>query len=219
MPAHENGTIESPSNGKQQRDGAEQARQHDARVRELEGDAEDAAEEEQRDQVGVEQDVEEAQLQRQLVALDRRAGELEAEVLAHGDAPVALREQRRHVGGDEVDHVLVQRLRRRPAARAARAGARSWAPPPARRPRRCARCRSARKRICASASWISLARRSLPTLPPPMSIGVAAPVFEAGTIAAMSAGLEQEEAGARGARAARGDERDDRHRASAARPA
>ena len=44
----------------------------------------------------------------------------------------------------------------------------------------------ARKRICASESWISLARRSLPTLPPPMSIGVAAPVFEAGTIAARS---------------------------------
>ena len=44
----------------------------------------------------------------------------------------------------------------------------------------------ARKRICASESWISLARRSLPTLPPPMSIGVAAPVLEAGTIAARS---------------------------------
>ena len=45
----------------------------------------------------------------------------------------------------------------------------------------------ARKRTWASESWISLPRRSLPTLPPPMSIGVAAPVFEAGTMAAMSA--------------------------------
>jgi hypothetical protein len=41
----------------QQRYGAEQARQHDARVCQLEGDAENAAEEQQRDQVGVEQDV------------------------------------------------------------------------------------------------------------------------------------------------------------------
>ena len=46
---------------------------------------------------------------------------------------------------------------------------------------------SARKRTCALASWISLARRSLPTSPPPMSTGVAAPVFEAGTMAARSA--------------------------------
>ena len=62
----------------QQRYGAEQARQHDAGMCQLEGDPEDAAQEQERDQVGVEQHVEQPQLERQLVALDRRAGERRA---------------------------------------------------------------------------------------------------------------------------------------------
>ena len=77
-PAHENGTIESPSSESSSETVPSSPGQHDARMRQLEGDAQDAAEEEQRDQVGIEQDVEHAQLERQLAALDRGAGQLEA---------------------------------------------------------------------------------------------------------------------------------------------
>ena len=95
MPAHENGTIEQAEQRQQQRYGAQQARKHDARVRQLEGDSENAAQEQQRDQVGVEQDVQEPELQRQLAALQRGPGQRQREVLAHRDAAVALGQQAR----------------------------------------------------------------------------------------------------------------------------
>ena len=70
----------------------------------------------------------------------------------------------------------------------------------------------ARKRIWASESWISLLRRSLPTLPPPMSIGVAAPGVRGRHHGREVGCLEQEEARAGRARAARRDVRDHGHR-------
>ena len=70
--------------GEEQRYGAEQAREDDARMRQLEGDPEDAAQEQEGDQVGVEQHVEQAQLERELVTFDRGACDGQREVLAHG---------------------------------------------------------------------------------------------------------------------------------------
>ena len=211
MPAHENGTIESPSTASSSdtapsRPGSTMPGWVSSKAMPRMPPRKSSV-----IRFGIEQDVEEPQLQRQLAPLDRRPRELEVDPLAHGHAPVALREERGEVVGDQVDHVLAQRLLRRPAARAARAGRAlgfdrlrgggSVAPAALGQEAhlRLGVVDQLRAQIAADVAAAHVDRRG--------GAGV-----RGGHHGREVAGLEYEEAGARGSRAARGDVRDDRDR-------
>ena len=100
-----------PVEADDQRDRADGAGEDEARVPELDDDPDQADREHQRDDVRVDQQVEQALPRRQLDALDLRVGRRrDRQPLRLGRRAVDLPEEVRVVGRDHVDHVLLERL-------------------------------------------------------------------------------------------------------------
>ena len=89
-PVQVNGTTEMPNSASTSIVAAGEAREDHPRVGDLERDQDQAAEEQQRDQVRVDQDVEDLQVQRQRVRLDLRVGDVDLDALGDRRAPVRL---------------------------------------------------------------------------------------------------------------------------------
>src|SRR5579864_3145262 len=98
--------------GEHEADAAERAGKHDPRMQHLEDEPDDPGEEEDRDEVWVDDRVEEAREESRLRRVDLRAGEVERVGALGVLRPVALEpvQQRGERRRDEVDDVHVQRL-------------------------------------------------------------------------------------------------------------
>ena len=114
-----------PEQPEQQAHAADQARQDDAGMQQLEDDPADAEQEEQPDQVGVGQDQQQPRLPADAMGIDARAGDVHGQVLVGQRASVDLPQQPRQRRGDDVGDVHPDRLRRRPVARARGTGGRA----------------------------------------------------------------------------------------------
>ena len=102
-----------PEEGDRQSEDPERGREDEPWMPELDDDSEYAERQHQRDQVRVDQRVEDALPDRHVHRGDLGAGRVQDEPLRHGLVAVDLGQERRQCRRDEIDHVLAERLVRR----------------------------------------------------------------------------------------------------------